>query len=185
MANHRVFYALSNAVGAAGQTERTKSMSAFVVSHDHIDALLSFASKRDTYGTVSYYVKETGRRVDITTENATEVGRILLTENERSIYARYTDCRPGDDNKPGTIGEDEANYAFRPWPFNAPLSAVSILKACSCFDYQACETDDYEDSLAATIIEAIRGRAINRLPGYDDAPGWEFSRARALSRKAG
>lgn len=164
-------------------------MSAFVVSHDHIDALLSFASMRYTYGPVSYYVKETGARVTITEENATEIGRILLTENERSIYARYPDCKPGnDDSRPGTIGEDATSYNFTRWPLTSPLTAVSILKGCSCFDYQACETDDYEQSLACTIIEAIRQRAIGRLPGYDEAPGWEFDRPAAkpsLARKAG
>ena len=160
-------------------------MSAFIVSHDHIDALLSFASKRDSYGSVSYYVKETGAHVSITEQNATEIGRILLTENERSIYARYPDCKPGDDRKPGAIGEDAAGYNFKPWPIHSPLLAVSILKACSCFDYQACETDDYDDSLAATIIDAIRNRAIRRLPGYDDAPGWEFHRPVASARKVG
>jgi len=46
-------------------------MSAFIVSHDHIDALLSFAMQRDTYGPVSYYVKTTQRRIDITQDNAT------------------------------------------------------------------------------------------------------------------
>lgn len=41
-------------------------MSAFVVSHDHIDALLSFAMQRYSYGPVSYFIKDTRRRVDIT-----------------------------------------------------------------------------------------------------------------------
>jgi hypothetical protein len=158
-------------------------MSAFIVSHDHIDALLTFAMLRDTYGPVSYYVKETQRRVDITQDNATEVGRILLTENERSVYHRYSDCGPG--NAPGTLGEDAASYEFKPWPYNRPLAPVAILKGCSCFDYQACETGDYEQSLAHTIISAIRHRAINRLPGYENADGWEFDRSRALVRKAG
>jgi hypothetical protein len=160
-------------------------MSAFIVSHDHIDALLTFASMRNIQGTVSYFVKETRKRVDITALNATEVGRILLTENERSVYARYTDCGPGKGNAPGTLGEDAETYTFKPWPWNATLTPASILKACSCFDYQACETDDYRETLAYTIIDAIRHRAIASLPGYDDAAGWEFSRERALSRRAG
>lgn len=160
-------------------------MSAFIVSHDHIDALLTFASERHRYGAVSYYVKETGARVVITEENATEIGRILITENERSVYARYSDCGPG--NAPGTIGQDAANYTFKRWPYSSPLTAVSILKGCSCFDYQACETDDYEDSLAFEIVNTIRKRAISRLPGYDDAPGWEFDRPAkpSLVRKVG
>lgn len=151
-------------------------MSAFVVGHDHIDALLTFAMS-GRHGSASY--RANGRRVYITRENATEVGRILLTENERSVYHRYPDCGPGSDNTPGTIGEDAQTYEFRAWV--GALSAVSIIKGCSCFDYQACETDDYEDSLAAEIIRGIRDHALSRLPGYDEAPGWEFDRARTTA----
>jgi hypothetical protein len=161
------------------------TMSAFIVGHDHIDALLSFAMQRDTYGSVRYYIKDTHTSVEITKQNATEIGRILLTENERSIYHRYPDVKPGkDENKPGTWGEDAETYKFKPWPLTSPLSAVSILKACDCFDYQACETDDYEQSLAHTIINAIRKRAIHRVPGYDDAQGWEFRRPAAAAKRS-
>lgn len=149
-------------------------MSAFIVSHDHIDALLTFASQKHQFGAVSYYVKETGACVTITEENATEIGRILLTENERSVRHRYPSDKAGE--LPGTIGEDAAGYTFKAWPINSPLTAVSILKGCSCFDYQACEHDGYEDSLAFEIVNTIRKRAISRLPGYDNAPGWEFDR---------
>jgi hypothetical protein len=140
-------------------------MSAYMVGYDHIDALLSFAST-PRHGSTSYYVPDEGQTY-ITTANATEIGRILLRENERSINARYPD-------QIDMVDEPAENYVFKSWP--APLSAVSILKACSCFDYQACETDDYDKSLAWTIINAIRARAISRLPGYEDAPGWEFRR---------
>lgn len=152
-------------------------MSAFVVSHNLIDALLTFACASGPRDCASYYVKETGRRVDITRGNVTEVGRILLQENERSVYHRYTDIRPGDANMPGTRGQDAETYEFKRWP--QPTQAISVLKACSCFDYQACETDDYEASLAHTIINAIRTQAIRSLPGYDNAQGWDdFSRAK-------
>jgi hypothetical protein len=155
-------------------------MSAFVVSHDHIDALLSFALSNRTYGPVSYYVTDTQRLVAITEENATEVGRILLTENERSVRSRYPAAACGDEAMPGTVGQDAESYKFRPWP--RPVDPVAALKGCSCFDYQACETDDYESSLAWTIVNAIRDRAISRLPGYDNAQGWEFNRAKEKSK---
>src|SRR5262245_1730456 len=149
-------------------------MSAFIVGHDHIDALLTFATSRNPHGGVSYLVSETGNRVEITARNATEIGRILLTENERSVRHRYPSDSP--DNLPGTIGEDAATYRFKQW--GKPLSAVAILKGCDCLDYQCCETDNYEESLAAAIVNAIRGRAIRQLPGYDQASGWEFDRER-------
>jgi hypothetical protein len=146
-------------------------MSAFIVSHDHIDALLSFAAEHLHGSPASYYVPQAecnvpgGKRVDVTYENATEVGRVLLIENERSVCHRYSDA---------ATGADAAAYRFKPWP--RALTPVSILKGCDCFDYQACETPDYRTSLAFRIVDAIRKRAIHRLPGYGDAQGWEFSR---------
>jgi hypothetical protein len=145
-------------------------MSAFVVGHDHIDALLTFAVDKR----VSYWVKETDTRVAITRENVTEVGRILLAENQRSVGYRYHETDP--DEMPGTDGEDDSNYYFTRWV--EPLSGVALLKGCACFDYQACETDDYESTLAHTIIDAIRHYAIYEVAGWDNAPGWEFRRAR-------
>jgi len=56
------------------------------------------------------------------------------------------------------------------------LPALTVLKACDGFDYQASETPDYETSLAAIVIRAIRKWAITRLPGYSDAPGWSMHR---------
>ena len=154
-------------------------MSAFIVSHDHIDALLTFAKLHR----VSYYVPQSicnkpgGARVDITSQTATEIGAILLTENERSVYARYKDCGPG--NAPGTIGEDAANYRFKEFGelLRLPMAVQCawILNGCRCFDYQACETDNYEDTLAHLIIEAVQSAAIRALPHIEDAP-WEINR---------
>jgi hypothetical protein len=145
-------------------------VSAYIVDHDHIDALLSFAIEHQ----IRYVVPETKSCVEIELANATEVGRILLTENERSVRCRYPDCDVKE--LPGTMGEDAATYKFRRWPARHPLSAMTILKACSGFDYQACETEDYEQSLAAVIVRKIRDYAINRLPGYSESPGWHLCR---------
>lgn len=152
-------------------------MSAFIVSHDHIDAILTFAKLHR----VSYYVPQSicnkpgGTRVDIDRDTVTEVGRILLTENERSVRYRYSD----DSDLPGTIGEDAASYRFREfselYQLPAGKKCAWILNACRCFDYQACETDNYEESLAHKIVDAIESAAIRALPHIEDAP-WEINR---------
>lgn len=146
-------------------------MSAFVVGHDHIDALLTFAiSSR-----VSYWVDETQSRTVITTTNAEDIGKILLRENELSVGTRYNETDP--DNMPGCIGQNSANYRYRHF-MGATSDAMAILKACNCFAYQACEHPEWEDSDAHSIIKAIEHFAIRALPGYCDATGWEFRRPR-------
>ena len=56
----------------------------------------------------------------------------------------------------------------------APDAPVQPGKSCD-YCYQACETDDYEDTLAARIIRGISAKAVGCLPGYEDAP-WEINR---------
>jgi hypothetical protein len=50
---------------------------------------------------------------------------------------------------------------------------VEILKLCAGFSYQACETPDWEQSIAYSLIRRIEKAAIDKLPGYDDAP-WDM-----------
>lgn len=88
-------------------------------------------------------------------------GAMLLRENYRSVNHRYS--------------EDTEASAYR-WKEHKGVYtadklalAVQVLKSCSNFDYQACETDDYEQSDAAHMIRSIRAEAIRSLPGYDAA----------------
>lgn len=132
-------------------------MSAFIVSHDHIDAILTFAWN------------EGGLDVDA----LTRMGRKLLEENVRSVRHRYP-----EGELPGTIGETPESYAFKPFEGLPVLPAQKlawVLKACHCYGYQACECDDYEQSEAYRIIQAIEERAVRSLPHYATAP-WEINR---------
>src|SRR5580704_16709688 len=153
-------------------------MSAFVVGHDHIDALLTFADMKRLKDRLGYHVNKGREQLSLT-----DIGRILLAENERSVCTRYPDCTPG--NTPGKVGEEAIGYRFKTlqqaFQMQHTALCVMIIKACDCYDYQACETDDYRQSIAAHIVNTIRREAIRVMPGYDDAP-WEIDRAR-LSEK--
>lgn len=142
-------------------------MSAFVVSHAHINTMLSFANMNGrTYGTLS--VK--GQRFNLNSDgDLQKMAEILYAQNVRSVHARY----PDDDDVstlPGVIGEVGTDIRYRFVPKRTP--AVQQLKLLSCYDYQSCETDDYAESMAAAIVESLRTQAIHALPGYEDAE-WE------------
>jgi hypothetical protein len=153
-----------------GETE----MSAFLVSHDHIDALLSFAKDKRMKDRLAHY---TGDQF----ADWTKIGSALLTENVRSLNTRYPDTIDNPENMPGKIGETYDGYSFRYFqPFmhmQHVKKCVWVIKACDCFDYQACETEDYRESNAATIVNNIRREAVRCLPDYDAAP-WEINRDR-------
>lgn len=132
-------------------------MSAFVVSHNHINALVAFAIRQEYGGRPSYYFK--GERCFYEPESW--IGQVLLDENIRSVNHRYEEQTPPEP------------YKFY-WPvFKAVISPLQAIKACACLDYQSCETPDWQDTRAYAILQDIRERAIRELPGYDEAH-WEI-----------
>jgi hypothetical protein len=150
-------------------------MSAFVVSHDHIDALLTFARQEKLQDRLAHRLGKSERAIC----DFDEIGRVLLTENVRSVLYRYPDST--EDDAPGKTGERADGYRFKTYePFvhmPAGKKAAWVIKACHCFDYQSCETEDYEASVAHGMIREIEAAAVRTLPHYEDAP-WGIDRNR-------
>ena len=125
-------------------------MSAFVVPDAHINALVTFGSKHD-----ARFIHNRVRRA--IKGNEAEIASLLYIANVESVNHRYR--------------EDGVSVGFKFRPDRRDRTAVQILAACACFDYQACEVDHYEETIGAAIIQAIRGAACRRVPGYESA-GW-------------
>lgn len=91
--------------------------------------------------------------------------KMLVKENLRSLGARY----PGRD----FLAEWKADarvYKFCP---TAPaVSLTQLVKACDCYDYQACETDDYKSTAAAAFVAIVREDAL-RNGGKSEGPEWD------------
>jgi hypothetical protein len=129
-------------------------MSAFLCSEPHINLLANFWAQGDL---------AKGRKAF----------KLLVAENLRSLSARY----PGRDFL-DEWKRDAKRYKFRSIPrikdYTAQLATL-IVKQCNCFDYQACETVDYETTEAAQLVRSIRDAAIAAGgdvagPKYDAAP---------------
>lgn len=132
-------------------------MSAFIVNKEHIDALVNYMVRHR----VSYW--NGTDRVGVTRSNAQEVGQILLDENVRSVNYRYS--------------EEATEPPYRFTPSTRDVSAVQIIKAVHCLDYQSCETDNWETTLAFKICQTILSAACRNLPGYEQAQ-WGIYAAR-------
>lgn len=146
-------------------------MSAFVVDKKHIDVLVRAAISKSYHDELRYYHEGTWREVNH--ERADEVGQMLWDANVRSVSYRY----PHDslESLPGRV--DSPWLKPYSYDFQAPVvTAVEVLKAIACFDYQSCEHPDWEASEAYSFCEGLRHHAINSLPGYDAAP-WEWQDA--------
>jgi hypothetical protein len=128
-------------------------MSAFHVSDDHINILLSWARKHNPI------VSAGNTRFDLTqSEDYWRVGAVLRDANNASMNARYGD--EPESYLPKTVSV-------------AHLQPINIVSGCNCFDYQACEYDGWESSGAKSVVDQIRDAATRRVAGYDQC--WELS----------
>lgn len=128
-------------------------MSAFLVEEATIDVILQFATKRNQYGSLRYFWQGTWR--EVTTENADEIGAILWKENTRSVNHRY--------------GEDDATPEYRYVMPDIQYSLVQVAKCVQCLDYQSCETDDWQETEAYCILQAVNSKILHALPGWEEA----------------
>jgi hypothetical protein len=128
-------------------------MSAFHVSDDHINILLSWARKHNPIVRVDH------TRFDLTqSEDYWRVGAVLRDANNASMDARYGD-KP-EDYLPKTVSV-------------AHLEAIDIVSGCDCFEYQACEYSGWESSGAKNAIDQIRNAASRNITGYGRR--WQLS----------
>lgn len=165
-------------------------MSAFIVSKAHIDALLTASVKRSgLYGPMRYH--HDGETHEARPDSLDAIGQMLWDENRRSVEFRY----PDSDDLPGSLvsvqlaegvepllmAEILAPYRYAPLEHitpssdprlpshRRPFSPIEVLKLVQCFEYQSCETADWEESEAYAFCDALRGQMIHQLPGYEDA----------------
>ena len=134
-------------------------MSVFIVSPEHINVLLDAALR---------YTDEIGMTV-YTTDG--QVGQMLLDTNAASAGARHEET------------PELYIYSYTT-PVRFDWEAVDVLKAISCYEYQACEAPGWERSAARTFCEGLRRAVTPALPGYTDAP-WEITTASTPAHTAG
>lgn len=150
-------------------------MSAFLLSYTHINVLITFAKAQRLVLPAPEAPKDISVSVD-SYERALEFGRELIRENLRSLSFRYGDNPPCPARFTSTEQYLEL-YSFHPDSRGLVTrcgSAIAIIKATHCYDYQSCETPDYLKSWAAEVMRNIRDAACYLLPGYDEAP-WGFT----------
>lgn len=143
-------------------------MSAWIVTKNHIDTLVSWA-----FNTRTPVARALGY------EDRDALGRLLWAENLRSVSGRY----PGDvsGGRPGPVGftdEQVTTYTFAPpRPFKStvpyyvdfdPSSACHALKQAECYDYQSCESPDYRETPAGILMQHLITALHVACPRADD-----------------
>src|SRR5215207_2079319 len=103
-------------------------MSAYVVNRGHIDALVRVAlegpadrgPKYPGDGWTFHYFYTGDERYDVDRVSADDIGRMLWTENVRSVAARYP--KDGPNDRPGPVDFTDAEAEAYQYP-RFPLSA--------------------------------------------------------------
>ena len=92
-------------------------------------------------------------------ENSAEVAAILMAENVRSVNAKY--------------GENEGKaYVFEYLPQARKRPVGNIIGALDCYEYQACETDDWHTSIAHEIVQGLRKHLLKTIAEKDGTYTW-------------
>lgn len=154
-------------------------MSAYVQSNDHIDLLVSYIRRWDV---TAYHLPPGANPVDMRATrskaiDADDLGRELLGENILSVQHNY----------PSMDDSERADYAARVLPYRWQSvsgvelgeddgEAVAVLKAVHGYIYQSCDHPDWKASQSYAWMRALERAAMRRLPGYDQAQTWSFSR---------
>lgn len=118
-------------------------MSAFLVSQTHLNAIAAYAHTQGMH-------------------HPERAFQTMLNENMRSLRTRYDDVTDwADDAKEYRFIKINLPILVSEWTgrpivqIDARAVATFILKACDCYIYQACESDDYDESAAAALTKLI------------------------------
>ena len=124
-------------------------MSAYVVDNKTISALAKACESYEVKYTAENFVntnKFGGIFVDVGRLRH-DIGQSLLDQNYRSVNFRYNEDNPTPDFKFEDVDIDEG-----------------IVYGCiNCYNYQACETDDYFESDIYKSLERLKAKMLERL----------------------
>lgn len=123
-------------------------MSAFMCSDHHLSVLAHYAVR---HRCLPSHVPAVS--------TAQDVLEILHTANEASLRGRYPH-----------LPHEEVTPELCVKAFTERYTPVAMIKACHCYAYQCCEVRSWFDSTAKQITDLIKEHAIQRLPGYEQAP---------------
>ncbi|MFT3944358.1 MAG: hypothetical protein QM705_11140 [Ancrocorticia sp.] len=136
-------------------------MSSFIVDAEHIHVLVEAATGPMTYGLGPLLLDKPGfYSLTPDQDMRTKIGQMLLDENVAAV---------------NMTREDEVLLAYTYQPPLCRWSPLEILKAVDCFVYQACESLEWDESIAKEFCNKLRALCIQSLPGYDEAP-WYIDR---------
>ena len=131
-------------------------MSAYIISPEQIQAIVTWAKKNDSLPCRA---------------NPEEIAKVLAEANIASVEYRYPDLIGSSVQAFLSLSSNEEyiEECQREFPGLLP-TAIGVIKLINSLDYQSCEREDWEESLAYQYLNRMRTLATYNLPGYNDQP---------------
>lgn len=147
-------------------------MSAFLVAPEHIAELASFVYRDDPTIYNIYH------KTKVSCSSPSVIATILANAN----IASYTSKYPEEEADGWMCGDVNYVDACGSMSCEAPrvTDARSLYNMARCFDYQACEVENYISTDAYWIVQRIKDRAVEKilkeLPTNIKTIPWEYRR---------
>lgn len=107
------------------------------------------------------------QRVGISDHYSPErIAAILHAENVKSVEFRYGHSAIAE---PFLIEPEPFTFDPRARRYHQRHSTVELIKACHCYQYQACEQPKWEQSQAYDFVQRLINQLTRELPGYQGA----------------
>ena len=146
-------------------------MSAYMVSNDHLDLMVSAGFIGAGYEATLDIHTGTGWMQYNRYEHADMVKGYLHMANLQSVNYRYKEFTT--ETPAPYSGAEIAQYLGGP-----VIPWGHVLGALRCFEYQACESPTWAESTAKKIVDKIRFKVCQRIT--EEAGGmWEWNRSEA------
>lgn len=142
-------------------------MSAYIVTEDHINVIVSFFVTPVIDDRLWLKVNDEYNYMDENTSS--KVAEILYNQNVRSVNYRYNDKQ----------GNEHFEFEYIPQA-SQKYSVGEIAGALDCLEYQSCETDDYHQTEAYDIITMMRKHLLKMVQTEQlgDETVWSIERAK-------
>lgn len=152
-------------------------MSAYLVEPQHITEIVKWASNPQQGNLSHVYNQITKREIDCDAESLIE---ILSLANIESLVARYGEQAEveyeGYEDKCKSIlkySTDGASVSLLTGVGSCDLKADDIYNMVRCLEYQSCEVDNWVETDAYWLLNAIRDMAGSKM-SKDANVSWSF-----------
>jgi hypothetical protein len=147
-------------------------MSGYIVDKEHIEQIVLYVYKLKGIDSLNYYHNKERKEFD----SLGDVAKELSTANCENVNYLYD-----DDNNPYNFDDLRVGNL----KVKNPLQVVQLIR---CLEYQSCDSPNYENSLANTILKTITDHIVSymiqhecELHATESYKLWDYNEDNVLS----